>query len=130
MAMHGVYRLLLSLKGLFAGCLAKKKIMEEYICFWENIDLTAKQGGTSNQQLQNSYFWAVLVLGLPKAKGQLLGMLTKANHQNRRAEPGKRAVPCQCLPHEQIQTFVGHGEKGLVSPVPQRAFPILINALD
>lgn len=47
--MHGVYRLLLSLKGLFAGCSAEKKNMEEYICFWENTDLTAKQGGTSNQ---------------------------------------------------------------------------------
>lgn len=67
----------------------QEKSMEEYICFWENLDLTAKQGGTSNQQLQNSYFWAVFVLGLPNAKGQLLGMLVKANNQNRRAEPGK-----------------------------------------
>lgn len=50
-------------------------------------------------------------------------------HQNRGSEPGKRAIPYQCLPHEQIQTFVGHGEKGLVAPVPWRAFPILINAL-
>lgn len=125
--MHGVYGLLLSLEGPFAWCSAEK---------WRNIsvsgktDLTAKQGGTSNQQLQNSYFWAVLVLGLPNAKGQLLGTLVKANHQNRRAEPGKRAIPCQCLPHEQIQTFVGRREKGLVSPVPRRAFPILINTLD
>lgn len=115
--MHGVYGLLLSLEGPFAWCSAEKN-MEEYICFWENIDLTAKQGGTSNQLLQNSYFWAVLVFGLPNTKGQLLGMLVKAHHQNRRAEPGKRAIPRQCLPHEQIQTFVGRGEKGPVSPVP------------
>ena len=127
--MHRAYGLLLSLEGPFAWCLAGKK-MEEYICFWENIGLTAEQRGTSNQQSQNSYFWAVLVLGLPNAKGQLLGMLVKANHQNRGSEPGKRVIPCQCLLHEQIQTLVGCGEKGLVSPVPRRAFPILINALD
>lgn len=108
----------------------QKKNMEEYICFWENIDLTAEQGGTSNQQLQSSHFWADLVFGLPNAKGQLLGMLVKANHQNRRAEPGKRAILSQCLPHEQIQTFVGGGVKGLASPASRRTFPILINALD
>lgn len=72
--------------------------MEEYICFWENIDLTAKQGGTSNQRLQNSYFWAVLVSGLPSTKGQLLGMLVKANHQNRRLSLGKELSHASACP--------------------------------
>lgn len=70
MAMPGVHTLLLSLKRPFCCVVSRKEIMEEYICFWEDIDVAAKQGGTSNQQLQNSYFWAVLVLALANAKGQ------------------------------------------------------------
>lgn len=127
--MHKVYELLLSLEGLFAWCLAEKKL-EEYTCFWENTGLTAKQRGTSNQRFQNSHFGAIWALGLPNAKRQLLGMHVKENHQNRGSELGKRAIPYQCLPHGQIQTFVGCREKGLISPVPERAFPILVNSLD
>lgn len=129
MATHKVYELLLSLEGPFAWCLTGKK-MEENICFSENVGLTAKQRGTSNQWFQNSQFWDIWVLGLPNAKRQLLGMPMKESCQNRGSEPGKRATPYQCLPHGQIQTFVGCREKGLVSPVPQTAFPILVNSLD
>lgn len=67
---------------VWRGHLLGKK-NEECISFWENRDLPSKQRVTSKQQLQNSYFWAVLAFGLPNAKGQLQGMLMKANHQNR-----------------------------------------------
>lgn len=96
---HRVCELLLSLV-LFAWCFAGEKI-EECICFGENTDSTAKQRGSSNQQLVSSYFWAALVLGLLIAMDQLLGLLMRANYQNTVSEPGKRAIPCQCLPHEQ-----------------------------
>lgn len=77
---HRVCGLLLSLVVLFAWCFAGEKV-EECICFSENTDFTAKQRGTSNQQL-SSCFWAVLVLGLPNATDQLIGMLMRANYLN------------------------------------------------
>lgn len=97
---HRVCGLLLSLVVLFAWCFTGEKA-EECLCFSENTDFTAKQRGASKQQLLNSCFWAILVLGLPNAMNQLLGMLMRANYQNTGSEPGKRAIPCQWLPHAQ-----------------------------
>lgn len=78
---HRVCGLLLSLVVLFAWCFAGEKI-EECVCFGENTDSIAKQRGSSKLQLESSCFWAVLVLGLPIAMDQLLGMLMRANYHN------------------------------------------------